>query len=88
LAAAIAMLMPRVAMVLILILTHWFQQAFHSALWPVLGFLFMPYTTLAYMAAQINAGELRGWWMALFIAAILIDAGHWGGGSHAARHRR
>jgi len=82
------MMTPRVAMVLILIVTDWFSRAFDSLLWPVLGFLFMPYTTLAYMAAQLNAGELRGWWMALFIVAILVDVGHWGGGRHAARRRR
>ena len=87
-AAVIAMAMPRLAMVLILIFTDWFSRAYDSVLWPVLGFLFMPYTTLAYMAAQLNAGELRGWWMALFIVAILIDAGHWGGGRHAARRRK
>ena len=86
--ASIAMLLPRVAMVLILIFKDWFEQAFDTALWPVLGFLFMPYTTLAYMAAQVNAGELKGWWMALFIVAIVIDAGHWGGGGRAARRRK
>ena len=82
------MMTPRVAMVLILIVTDWFSRAFDSKLWPVLGFLFMPYTTLAYMAAQLNTGELRGWWMALFIVAIVVDAGHWGGGRHAVRRRR
>jgi len=86
--ATIAMVMPRLAMILILIFKDWFSQAFDSVLWPVLGFLFMPYTTLAYMAAQVNAGELKGWWMALFIAAIVTDAGHWGGGRHAARRRK
>lgn len=87
-AAIIALAMPRVAMVLILIFTDWFGRAYETVIWPVLGFLFMPYTTLAYMAAQINAGGLKGWWLALFIVAIIVDAGHWGGSSHAARSRR
>ena len=86
-AAIIALAMPRVAMVLILIFTDWFGRAYETVIWPVLGFIFMPYTTLAYMAAQINAGGLNGWWLALFIVAIIVDAGHWGGSSRAARSR-
>ena len=54
-------------------------------LWPVLGFLFMPYTTLAYMAAVLNVGSVEGWWLALVIAAVLVDLAHWGGGGHAVR---
>lgn len=87
-AAIIGMTAPRVAMVLILVFKDWFSEAFDSALWPILGFVFMPYATLAYMAAQLNGGELKGGWMALFIVAILVDFGHWGGGSSAARRRK
>lgn len=84
----IALVTPRVAMVLILLLTDWFARAFDTVIWPVLGFLFMPYTTLAYMAAKLNAGEVSGGWLILLIVAILVDVGHWGGGGHAARRRR
>ena len=37
-------------------------------LWPLLGFFFMPYTTLAYMAAMLNnARHVDGLWLALVI---------------------
>ena len=88
LTAIIAMLMPRGAMVLIFVLTDWFQRAYETALWPVLGFLFMPYTTLAYMAGKVNAGQIVDGWLVLLIAAVVVDIGHWGGSSHAARRRR
>ncbi|WAC07385.1 MAG: hypothetical protein OS130_14340 [Thermodesulfobacteriota bacterium] len=41
----------------------------------------MPYTTLAYLAAMLNSNHtLSGGWLALFMVAIVVDAGHWGGG--------
>ena len=84
----IAMAVPRVAMVAILVLTDWFAKSFDTVLWPVLGFVFMPYTTLAYIAAMGRLGDLRGGWMALFIVAILVDAGQWSGGRFLSRRRR
>ncbi|MCK4375487.1 MAG: hypothetical protein KAX19_09165 [Candidatus Brocadiae bacterium] len=84
----IALLMPRVLMVVILLMTDWFGRAYETVIWPVLGFLFMPYTTLAYMAAHIRGGGLSGGWLALLIVAVILDIGHWGGGGHAAIRRR
>ncbi len=84
----IALLMPRVLMAFILLMTDWFGRAYESVIWPVLGFLFMPYTTLAYMAAQIRGGGLSGGWVALLIVAVIVDVAHWGGGGHAARRRQ
>ncbi len=89
LGALIAMLMPRVAMVAIYIFRNeWFRQAYEKALWPILGFFFMPYTTLAYMAGMVNAGEIKDGWLVLVIAAVVIDLGSWGSGGEAARRRR
>ena len=89
LTAIAAMIAPRVVMFFIFMLTDWFGRAYDGFIWPLLGFLFMPYTTLAYMAAMLNNNHsLSGGWMALFIIAIIVDAGHWGGGGSAARSRR
>jgi hypothetical protein len=86
--AIAAMITPRVVMVFIFLMTDWFGRAYDGLVWPLLGFLFMPYTTLAYMAAMLNNNHaLNGGWMALFIVAIVVDAGHWGGGGTAAKHR-
>ena len=84
----LALLVPRVVMFFIWLLTTWFTQAFQSWWVPLLGFLFMPYTTLAYMAAMLSAGQVSGWWLALVIFAALVDAGHWGGGGRTWRRRR
>jgi hypothetical protein len=85
----IALAVPRVLMAFALLLTDWFGRAFETRMWPILGFVFMPYTTLAYMGAMLNGSHtLTGGWLALFIVAVLVDAGHWGGGGLTSRRSR
>lgn len=72
----LAVLMPRVVMFFISLLTNWFQQAYNTVLWPLLGFFFMPYTTLAYMAAMLNNHHtLDNGWLVLVIVAAIVDLG-------------
>src|SRR5256885_1867277 len=47
-----ALLVPRVTIVLIWFFSNWFQGVFSSALWPLLGFIFLPLTLLWYAAVQ------------------------------------
>lgn len=74
--AIVALFIPRITMIFILILTDWMGRAYETAIWPFLGFLFMPYTTLAYMAGMINnGGTINGIWLALVVLAVLFDLG-------------
>jgi hypothetical protein len=83
-----AVFFPRLILIAIAIFTTWFSQAFATLLWPILGFLFMPYTTLAYMAAMLNNHRsVDGWWLALVIAAAVIDLGGQGGSARRRRRR-
>jgi hypothetical protein len=83
-----AFFFPRLVLILIAIFTTWFSQAFGSILWPILGFLFMPYTTLAYMAAMLNNNHsANGGWLALIIIAALFDIGGQGGSARRRRRR-
>ena len=85
----LALILPRVLMFGAWLLTGWFGDAFESRLWPVLGFLFMPYTTLAYMAAMLrNDHELSGVWLAVVVLAVIFDMGHWTGASRGRKRRR
>ncbi|MFA6135555.1 MAG: hypothetical protein WC869_16200 [Phycisphaerae bacterium] len=84
LVAALFMFGPRVVLFLIWILTNWFSAAYLTVLWPLLGFIFMPYTTMAYMAAMLNNhGTVSGGWLVLVVLAVLVDLGVWGGGSQS-----
>ena len=85
----IALALPRGLMVFIWLLTDWFGRAFKAPLWPLLGFFFMPYTTLAYIAAMLHGpGVVKGGWLVLVIVAVLVDLGHLGGGGRTIRRRR
>ncbi len=76
----LSLFMPRVVMVFIWLLTDWFGRAFGSVLWPVLGFLFMPYTTLVWMAAMLRNGhQMSGVWIVVLVVAVFMDLGGQGG---------
>jgi hypothetical protein len=83
----LALFFPRVVIVLVWVFSHYFD-VYQTKLWPLLGFLFMPVTMLAY-ALAINAnGRLDGMYLVIFIIAVLIDLGLIGGGAHSTRRGR
>lgn len=80
-------LLPRVTLALLWFLTEW-TRVLHPAWLGLLGFLFLPYTTLAYVLVANYSGGVDTSNMAhlvIMIVAVLIDVGAWGG-SH--RHYR
>lgn len=86
--AVIALLVPRAAIVQAFLLTDWFERVYDTWVWPVLGFIFLPYTTLAYLGGTLNAdGSMSFWWKALIVLAVIADLGHLGGGSRMRRGR-
>ena len=85
----LAIFFPRLVIIGIAIFTNWFNAAFESALWPILGFLFMPYTTLAYTAAMLNNHHsVNGGWLVLVVIAVLVDLGGQGSSARGSRRRR
>lgn len=89
LVAAIAFLFPRFAMILLIIFSDYMGRAYDTILWPVLGFIFLPYTTLAYAFAQNQHGSVEGLYLALVVVAVLFDLGVIGGsGGTAATVRK
>jgi hypothetical protein len=78
---------PRIAMIGIALVSDYLGRAFGpSLLLPLLGWLFLPWTTLAYAWAINSRGEVAGLQLLVVIAAVLIDLGLLGGG--AAKRRR
>lgn len=88
LVASIAFFFPRIAIVLLVIFSDYIGRACTTTLWPLLGFLFMPYTTLAYAFAKNHHGGIDGLYLALVILAALFDLGVLGGGHSATRSRK
>ena len=74
--AFFSLITPRVVIAVIFLFTHWISSAYQTVLWPLLGFLFMPYTTLAYMVAMIYSGHnITNGWIVLIVVAVLLDLG-------------
>ena len=87
LVGCLALVAPRLAIVLVWLFGEYLGRAYETTIWPVLGFLFMPVTTLAY-AWAINAnGSVAGPYLVVVVMAVLMDLGLLGGGE-AARRRR
>lgn len=84
----IAWFFPRLALVLIWLLSDYLSRAYQTALWPVLGFLFMPYTTLAYAWAINGHGSVSGLGMVAVVLGVLLDLGAIGGGGKRLKGRR
>jgi hypothetical protein len=84
----IGLLLPRLALVLLFLFTRVFSVVFNNAILPILGFIFLPYTTLAYMGAIFYNGSVSGLWLILVIIAAIVDVGHWAGGHGQYGRRR
>ncbi len=71
---------PRVGLALLFLFTHYLDRAFHNVLLLILGFLFLPLTTLLY-AWMINSHvAVQGINLLWLLIAALIDLGAIGGG--------
>ena len=84
----LALLVPRLVLVILALTTHYLQRAYDTWVWPLLGFVFMPLTTLAYAYAVNTHGSVTGVYFALTLLAALIDLGAIGGGGTLGSRRR
>ncbi|HLJ14208.1 MAG TPA: hypothetical protein VKV15_06900 [Bryobacteraceae bacterium] len=78
---------PRIVLVLLFLLSNYLERAYHGLLLPLLGFIFLPLTTLAY-AWIVNTGQpLEGVSLLILILAVVVDVGGLGGGEVHRRRR-
>lgn len=76
---------PRITLVLLFFFSNYLERAYHGLILPLLGFLFLPLTTLAY-AWMVNTGQATsGVNLLILVVAVVIDVGGLGGGEY---HRR
>jgi hypothetical protein len=77
---------PRAALFLMWLTGHRISAAFGSALVPLLGFFFMPWTTLTYTLVAPHG--LNIFEIVLMIIAVGADLGIWGGGAKKRRSQQ
>lgn len=82
----LALSAPRFAIALVVFFSDYIGRAYETTLWPFIGFLFAPLTTLAYAWAINSRGAVAGVHLVAVVAAVLIDLGLVGGS--ASKRRR
>lgn len=82
---SVVLLGPRIAIVLwwLLNMGRW-ETAFDTFLWPFLGFVFFPYTTLMFVVVAPRGNVVGVDWFWLGVAVVVDLVSHGGG---AARNR-
>ena len=87
LAVLILLIGPRLFLLAVWLLTNWYS-AFDSRLVAFLGWLFLPYTSLAWMFIYFNnGGQIQGGYLVLLILAVLFDIGVFSGGHRTMRRK-
>lgn len=82
----LALFTPRLVIILLALFSDYLSKPFDTWVWPVLGFLFLPLTTLAYAWAwHYGDGQVSGIGMVVVVLAILVDVGLIGTGESSRR---
>ncbi len=72
----VGLLLPRAVIFLMWLFTDWFRNVFDHWALLVLGFIFLPYTTLWYSAVTHWFGGVWGTWQTLImVVAVIADLG-------------
>jgi hypothetical protein len=68
--------MPRLVLILVWLFSDYLDTAYRTRLWPFLGFLFLPLTTLAYaFAMHFGNFEWTPIGVAAVVTAVIVDLG-------------
>ena len=92
LVAIVALITPRFILVFLWLFTNYLNTALSSGWWGLLGFFFLPTTTIAYAIAQNEyttvTGGIEAFGIVLIVLGVVIDIGMLGGsGRGVARNR-
>ena len=83
----VAAAFPRVILVLMFLLSNYLERAYHGVLVPLLGFFFLPLTTLVYAWMTNTHMPLEGVNLVILLVAVIVDVGGLGGGEYHRRQR-
>ena len=81
----VVLFFPRIVLALLFFFSTYLERAYHGILIPILGFIFLPLTTLTYAWMMNSQMPLEGVNVLILIVAVIIDVGGLGGGEY---HRR
>ncbi len=83
----VVLLFPRIVLILMWLFSTMLDRAYHGLVLPLLGFIFLPITTIVYAWFVGNGLPIQGFNLILLIIAVLLDVGSHGGGYRYSRRR-
>jgi uncharacterized oligopeptide transporter (OPT) family protein len=78
---------PRIVLILMWLFSHILDTAYHGLVLPLLGFIFLPITTIVYAWMVSSHLPIQGVNLLIIVIAVLLDAGSHGGAGYS-RSRR
>ena len=78
---------PRLVLVVMYFTSTYLQRAYHDLLIPLLGFIFLPLTTLVYAWLTNTHQSMEGINLIYLVLAVVIDLGGLGSGESHRRRR-
>jgi hypothetical protein len=88
----VALLAPRFVLFVLWLFTNYLARAFSNGWWAILGFVFLPTTTIAYAIARNEfsspSGGLRAVGILVLILGVAVDLGLLGGSGRGIGKRR
>lgn len=72
---AIGLCLPRVVLVFLWATGDYIGRAYETNVYPFLGFLALPATTLAYAYVINTNGSVSGWYTLVLLVGFLVDLG-------------
>jgi hypothetical protein len=79
---------PRIALLLVWIFSSRVSIAFHHVfIWPFLGLIFLPFTTLIYVFAYQPGVGVTGWGWLFVVLGVILDLASYGGSGYTNRDR-
>ena len=77
--------LPRLGLLALWLFTDYVTKAFDGWIAPLLGLIFLPFTTVAYVLLYNPVQGLTFWGWVLIIFAFMLDLGAWAGKANSAK---
>ena len=71
----VALVSPRLGIIFLWAFTNYVSRSFDTWIWPLLGLIFLPWTTLLYILVAAPAGGITFWGWLFVALGLLMDIG-------------
>lgn len=85
--ALVVLAFPRIVLILMWLFSTILDRAYHGLIIPLIGFIFLPITTIVYAWMVTSGLPIAGFNLIILIIAVLLDVGSHSGGARYYRRR-